>query len=267
MRWSQHSASSSPPPSAYPVTAATVGLGMAATASSAAARFRCPANASAYPESIISLMSAPAAKTFSPPYTTTARTSERSEASSAAVRNSRWSTLFRALSGGRCSRMVPTPAVASSVTNSPTPVSSSRALGRPISGPRRDEGYRAVERSWPPATTGWRGGTVGAGGRGTRWRATRDSGPTPGDSAVPPRSAVRGSRQASVPTAGPPPLSPCRAHVPHGTAIPRPERSNSAAHSRVLRRGARNTLLADWLTRNSSTADWRHIDFLHGTSC
>src|SRR5215831_4893595 len=70
--------------------------------------------------SAISLMSAPAANTFSPPYTTTARTSSSADAAPAAARNSSWMVLLSAFIGGRDNRMVPIPSATSSWTNSPT---------------------------------------------------------------------------------------------------------------------------------------------------
>src|SRR6266581_660446 len=66
-RKSAHSASSRPPPSAYPVTAATTGLPILATAVKAACSRRLSKATWAKRASAISLMSAPAAKTFSPP--------------------------------------------------------------------------------------------------------------------------------------------------------------------------------------------------------
>jgi len=66
-RKSAQSASSSPPPSAYPVTAATTGLGMSATAVNDACRAADLTAIAGYPIAAISLMSAPAAKTRSPP--------------------------------------------------------------------------------------------------------------------------------------------------------------------------------------------------------
>src|SRR6266700_2060956 len=55
----------------------------------------------------ISLMSAPAAKTFSPPYTMTARTLSSAESAAAADRNPSWISMLSAFIGGRFSRMVP----------------------------------------------------------------------------------------------------------------------------------------------------------------
>ena len=74
---------------------------------------------SAYDRSAISLTSLPAAKTFSPPYRTTARTSSRSVASAAASRSSVWTWKLIAFIFGRSSRMVPTPSATSRLTNSP----------------------------------------------------------------------------------------------------------------------------------------------------
>src|SRR5690349_17970028 len=68
----------------------------------------------------ISLMSAPAAKTRSPPYRITARTSLRSVASRAHSSSSARSWLLMAFILGRSSRMVPTAPSTSSRTNSPT---------------------------------------------------------------------------------------------------------------------------------------------------
>ncbi len=66
-RKSAHSASSRPPPRAYPVIAATTGLPILATAVNAACSRRLSIATWAKLASAISLMSAPAAKTFSPP--------------------------------------------------------------------------------------------------------------------------------------------------------------------------------------------------------
>ena len=68
----------------------------------------------------ISLMSAPAANTFSPPYITTARTSARRAASSAHALSSSCTCRLNAFIGGRSSRIVPTPPSTSSLTNSVT---------------------------------------------------------------------------------------------------------------------------------------------------
>src|SRR5215218_1730319 len=66
----------------------------------------------------IALMSAPAAKTRSPPYKTTARTSACLDTSSAAARTSRCSCSSIAFILGRSSRIVPTPSSTCRVTNS-----------------------------------------------------------------------------------------------------------------------------------------------------
>src|SRR5215218_8039683 len=66
----------------------------------------------------IALMSAPAAKTRSPPYRTTARTSACLDTSSAAARTSMCSCSSIAFIFGRSRRMVPTPSSTCSVTNS-----------------------------------------------------------------------------------------------------------------------------------------------------
>ena len=66
-RQSQASASSQPPPRAYPVTEATTGLGIRATASKAAESGPARSAISTYDIPAISLMSAPAAKVRSPP--------------------------------------------------------------------------------------------------------------------------------------------------------------------------------------------------------
>ena len=68
--------------------------------------------------SAISLMSAPAAKTRSPPYTTTALMSSRSVASAATARISSWTCTLSAFILGRSRRIVPTPSATSSLTNS-----------------------------------------------------------------------------------------------------------------------------------------------------
>src|SRR4051794_21189905 len=70
-------------------------------------------------------MSAPAAKTFSPPYTTTARIASSAVTSRATARSSSWSWMFSAFIGGRLSRIVPMPSALSSCTSSPTVVSPS----------------------------------------------------------------------------------------------------------------------------------------------
>ena len=66
-RKSAHRASSQPPPRAYPVTAAMTGFGMRATAVNDDCSAPERATMSAYVIVAISLMSAPAANTFSPP--------------------------------------------------------------------------------------------------------------------------------------------------------------------------------------------------------
>src|SRR3569833_1236092 len=66
----------------------------------------------------IALMAAPAAKTRSPPYRTTARTSSRVPASSAAARTSRRNCSLIAFIFGRSRRIVPTPSSTCRVTNS-----------------------------------------------------------------------------------------------------------------------------------------------------
>src|SRR5690349_5250732 len=66
----------------------------------------------------ISLTSAPAAKTRSPPHTTTAATSSRRSASRAASSSSVWTCASSAFILGRSRRIVPTPSVTSSRTNS-----------------------------------------------------------------------------------------------------------------------------------------------------
>src|SRR5438067_12953209 len=65
-------------------------------------------------------MSAPAANTFSPPYTTTARTSWSADTEAAAARSSSWICAFSALIGGRSSRLVAIPSSTATLTNSPT---------------------------------------------------------------------------------------------------------------------------------------------------
>src|SRR5580693_6556684 len=66
----------------------------------------------------MSLISAPAANTFSPPYRITARTSSEPSADTAAAASSAVSWSFSALTGGRSSRIVPMPSATSSRTNS-----------------------------------------------------------------------------------------------------------------------------------------------------
>ncbi len=108
-RKSQAIASSHPPPSAYPVTAAMVGTGMRATRSSD----RCRAGptrltTSWWVRSGNSFMSAPAANTFGPPYTTTAPMSSRAVTSAAHSSISAHTWVDSAFMGGRSIRMVPT---------------------------------------------------------------------------------------------------------------------------------------------------------------
>src|SRR6266700_3966120 len=64
-------------------------------------------------------MSAPAAKTFGPPYTTTARTSSSADTAVAAARSSSWICAFSAFIGGRSSRIVAIPSSTDTVTTSP----------------------------------------------------------------------------------------------------------------------------------------------------
>jgi hypothetical protein len=93
--------------------AETVGFGIEATA--LRADCRCPERStmSACDICSISTMSAPAAKTRSPPYTTTARTSLRLPASLAAARISSCTATDRAFILGRSMRRVPTPSATS----------------------------------------------------------------------------------------------------------------------------------------------------------
>ena len=72
------------------MTAATTGLGIRATAFTPAWRPSEARTMSLCDIAAISLMSAPAAKVRSPPYSTTARTSSRSPASTAASAISPW---------------------------------------------------------------------------------------------------------------------------------------------------------------------------------
>ncbi len=99
--------------------AATTGLGIRATAEIADCRPPERLTMSVCDISAISLTSAPAAKTRSPPQTTTALTSSRSVASWAAARISSCTTMLRAFIFGRSSRIVPTPSDTSRLTNSP----------------------------------------------------------------------------------------------------------------------------------------------------
>src|SRR5215207_3819121 len=95
---------------------------MRARAVKAAWRSAARAEISAKLRPFISLMSAPAANTFSPPQRTTAPTRSSRPASAAAARSSSWTWALRAFTGGRSSRMVPTRLASSTSrrTNSPT---------------------------------------------------------------------------------------------------------------------------------------------------
>src|SRR4051812_24946019 len=103
-------------------------------------------------------MSAPAAKTRSPPYTTTALTSSRAVASVAAARISSCTWTFSAFILGRSSRIVPTPSATSSRTNSPVPAFSAPVMSCSAS-PRPGSGRI---RSAPASTFGPRHCAVSA---------------------------------------------------------------------------------------------------------
>src|SRR3954462_15212987 len=99
------------------------GLGIRATVWKQSCRLPARASMSAYDMSFISLMSAPAAKTRSPPKRMTARMSCRAVASSAQALISSWTCALSAFIFGRSSRIVPTAPSTSSRTNSPTAAS------------------------------------------------------------------------------------------------------------------------------------------------
>src|SRR5579871_1717123 len=100
-------ASSQPPPSAKPATAAITGLRRVAARSQVAAKS--PRNASVKVFSAISLMSAPAANALSEPVMTTQPTLSSASKASSACFSSPISALLRALSAcGRLSRINPT---------------------------------------------------------------------------------------------------------------------------------------------------------------
>src|SRR5690606_25094360 len=103
---------------------------MRATASIASLTFDARGAMSAYDMAAISLMSAPAANTFSPPYTTTALISGEAAASAATARSASWTSTLRAFIGGRFSRIVPIPSAISSRTSSLTSASSSTSTLR-----------------------------------------------------------------------------------------------------------------------------------------
>lgn len=99
------------------------GFGIPASALAKSCRSReCPADISAYDIGAISLMSAPAAKTRSPPYSTTAATASSCVTSRAASISSRCIWAFRAFIFGRSSLIVATPSSTSTRTNSPTAI-------------------------------------------------------------------------------------------------------------------------------------------------
>jgi hypothetical protein len=102
------------------VIAATVGLPILAIASKALDRADARTAISGYVVVVNSAMSAPAANTFSPPQTTTARISGSPAAACAAARSSSWTWVFSGFIGGRSSRIVPMPSAAVRFTNSPT---------------------------------------------------------------------------------------------------------------------------------------------------
>ena len=116
MRRSQLIASSSPPPSAKPFTAAITGRGIAATPSKAARNERSMCFAAAWSPN--SLMSAPAANAFSPPSTTTAFTASSLAKLSAAPAISASNAWESAFIGGRLRRSVATPSARTSVSTS-----------------------------------------------------------------------------------------------------------------------------------------------------
>src|SRR3954453_2790771 len=172
---------------------------------------------SAYDRSAISLTSLPAAKTFSPPYTTTARTSSRSVASAAASRSSAWTWKLIAFIFGRSRRMVPTPSATSRLTNSPMlgilpGASSAPALpslewpgARTLADPRR--GCADLARHQPPPRVDLVRGVDqlrGLGARGHRCvpqpvRRGRHRDEAPADRAVARHLARRGARDRPGP--------------------------------------------------------------------
>jgi len=105
------------------VTAAIVGWGMRSIAVKQSCSPRVRSSASASDQSTISLTSAPAAKTFGPPYTITASTSRRAETSRAASRRPCWMWMDRAFIGGRSKRIVAMPSATSTQTSSVMPSS------------------------------------------------------------------------------------------------------------------------------------------------
>ena len=148
-RTSQARASSQPPPSAYPLTAATTMRGMAASASRASTN-RPPMRAASTgpPNSVIS---APAAKMRSPPVTTTAPGGSARSAS-AAARSSVSSALDRAFTFGWFKRDERDPVVAAA---RPGPGARIRSLhprpGRlPVHQPWPGT-YRSSPRPGPPS--------------------------------------------------------------------------------------------------------------------
>src|SRR3954467_15871283 len=118
--------------------AAMTGLGIRATVWKQSCRLPARASMSAYDMSFISLMSAPAAKTRSPPYRMTARMSGWAVPSSAQARISSCTCALSAFIFGRSSRIVPTAPSTSSRTNSPTSASIIRSAHPSVGGVFRD---------------------------------------------------------------------------------------------------------------------------------
>jgi hypothetical protein len=111
-------ASSHPPPSAKPLTAATVGLGDVSNLRIIAWPRRASARASVASAATISEMSAPATKARPAPVSTTAATSSRARASSIAASSSAIVASLSALSfSGRLTVIVAIRSATSTVTN------------------------------------------------------------------------------------------------------------------------------------------------------
>ena len=114
-RQSAARASVNPLPSAYPVIAATVGFGIAPSASTAS-RPTCAAPTASSAVSVCSTAtSSPAEKISWPPNRITAATSSREPSSSAAAMISRHTWRVRAFFGGRDNKSVAMPGCSSMV--------------------------------------------------------------------------------------------------------------------------------------------------------
>ena len=163
---------------------------------------------SVYDRVAISLMSAPAANTFSPPWTTTARTSARPRISPHSANSSSCTWAFSAFIGGRSRRIVPIPPSTSSVRKSATCASLSGRRRESRSCHRPDCPTSLQPSASPPTRTAARTSrstpgtrTVSSSASSTRPTARRERAPGPAHRAGPRhlvRAGGRGRRRSAL---------------------------------------------------------------------